>query len=85
MAKIWNLAASAFLGMAYGGLMGITYLFARKYLPLSDDRKKAILLAGLMFLAFYIVPFSKYPPNPPAVGNPHRVGYCNNIRYVKEK
>ena len=53
--------------------MGIAYVFARKYLPFSDDRKKAILLVGLMYLAIYLVPFSKYPPNPPAVGNPDTI------------
>ena len=81
--RVWQksgtFAASAFLGMAYGGLMGITYLFARKYLPFSDDRKKAILLAGLMFLAFYLVPFSKYPANPPAVGNPDTIGLRDHL------
>jgi predicted cobalt transporter CbtA len=81
--RVWQksgtFAASAFLGMAYGGLMGIAYLFTRKYLPSSDDRKKAILLAGLMFLAFYLVPFSKYPPNPPAVGNPDTIGLRDHL------
>ena len=77
--KSGTFAASAFLGLAYGGLMGITYLFSRKYLPSSDDRKKAILLAGLMFLAFYLVPFSKYPPNPPAVGNPDTIGLRDHL------
>lgn len=75
--RIWQksgtFAAGAFIGMAYGGLMGVVYIFARKYLPFSDDRKKAILLAALMYLAFYSVPFSKYPPNPPSVGDPHTI------------
>jgi hypothetical protein len=66
--RIWQksgtFAAGAFIGMAYGGLIGVVYIFARKYLPFSDDRKKAILLAALMYLAFYLVPFSKYPANP---------------------
>lgn len=77
--KSGTFAASAFLGMAYGGFMGITYLFARKYLPLTDDRKKAILLAGLMFLAFYLVPYSKYPANPPAVGDPNTIGLRDHL------
>jgi predicted cobalt transporter CbtA len=75
--RIWQksgtFAAGAFIGMAYGGLMGVVYIFARKYLPFSDDRKKAILLAALMYLAFYLVPFSKYPANPPSVGDPNTI------------
>jgi len=81
--RIWQksgtFAAGAFIGMAYGGLLGIAYVFVRKYLPFSDDRKKAILLAGLMYLALYLVPFSKYPPNPPAVGNPDTISLRQHL------
>src|SRR4249920_2082170 len=81
--RIWQksgtFAAAAFIGMAYGGLLGIAYLFVRKYLPFTDDKKKAILLAGLMYLAIYLVPFSKYPPNPPAVGNPNTIGLRDHL------
>ncbi|HXS59971.1 MAG TPA: CbtA family protein [Candidatus Sulfopaludibacter sp.] len=83
--RIWQksgtFAAGAFIGMAYGALMGIVYVFARKYLPFSDndDRKKAITLAVLMYLAFYLVPFSKYPANPPAVGNPQTIGLRDHL------
>jgi predicted cobalt transporter CbtA len=81
--KIWQksgtFAAGAFIGMAYGGLMGVVYIFARKYLPFCDDRKKAILLAALMYLAFYLVPFSKYPANPPSVGNTHTIGLRDHL------
>ena len=73
--RIWQksgtFAAGAFIGMTYGALMGAVYVFARKYLPFSDDTKKAILLAALMYLAFYLVPFSKYPANPPSVDDTH--------------
>jgi hypothetical protein len=84
--RIWQksgtFAAGAFIGMAYGALMGVVYLFARKYLPFSDDRKKAILLAALMYLAFYLVPFSKYPANPPSVGDPNTIGLRDHL-YTK--
>jgi predicted cobalt transporter CbtA len=75
--RIWQkagtFAAGAIIGLAYGALIGVVYIFARKYLPFSDDRKKAILLAALMYLAFYLVPFSKYPANPPSVGEPNTI------------
>lgn len=81
--RLWQksgaFAAAAFIGMAYGGLMGIAYVFVRKYLPFSDDRKKAIFLAGLMYLVIYLVPFSKYPPNPPAVGNPDTLSLRDHL------
>jgi predicted cobalt transporter CbtA len=75
--RIWQktgtFLAGALIGMAYGALLGVAYVFARKYLPTSDDRKKAILLAMLMYLAIYLVPFSKYPANPPSVGDPNTI------------
>jgi predicted cobalt transporter CbtA len=81
--RIWQksgtFAAGAFIGMAYGGLMGVVYIFARKYLPFSDDKKKAIMLAALMYLAFYLVPFSKYPANPPSVGDTHTIGLRDHL------
>src|SRR5215472_5140341 len=81
--RIWQksgtFAAAAFIGMTYGGLMGVMYIFARKYLPFSDDRKKAILLAALMYLAFYLVPFSKYPANPPSVGATNTIGLRDHL------
>ena len=76
--RIWQkegtFVAGAFLGVTYGAILGIVYVIARKYLPSSDDRKKALILAGLMCLALYVVPFLKYPANPPAVGEPETIG-----------
>jgi len=81
--RIWQksgtFAAGAFIGMTYGGLMGVVYIFARKYLPFSDDRKKAILLAALMYLAFYLVPFSKYPADPPSIGDTSTIGLRDHL------
>ncbi len=71
--KSGTFVAGAFIGTAYGALLGIAYAFSRKYLPFTDDRKKAILLAGLLYLAIYLVPFSKYPANPPSVGEPDTI------------
>jgi hypothetical protein len=33
------------------------------------------LLAGAAFVAVYLVPFLKYPANPPSVGNPDTIQY----------
>jgi predicted cobalt transporter CbtA len=81
--RIWQKSgtflAGALIGMSYGALLGVGYVFARKYLPTSDDRKKAILLAALMYLALYLVPFSKYPANPPSVGNPDTISLRQHL------
>jgi predicted cobalt transporter CbtA len=81
--RIWQkdgtFAAGAFLGLTYGAILGIAYVISRKYIPSSDDRKKAIIMAALMCLALYVVPFIKYPANPPAVGDPETIGLRDTL------
>ena len=81
--RVWQkegtFAAGAFLGLTYGAILGIVYVISRKYLPSSDDRKKALILAAIMCLSLYIVPFIKYPANPPAVGDPETIGLRDSL------
>ena len=81
--RVWQkegtFAAGAFLGFTYGAILGIVYVISRKYLPSSDDRKKALILAAIMCLSLYIVPFIKYPANPPAVGDPETIGLRDSL------
>jgi hypothetical protein len=56
-------------GAAMGALFAVAYAV---YLGRSGrlrPRSLAVLLAGGGFLGFYLVPFLKYPANPPAIGN----------------
>lgn len=64
-----QLLASAILGMSMGALFGIVYALARNVLPRGDDLKKAAVLAAIMWFSIYLVPFLKYPANPPTVGD----------------
>jgi len=81
--RVWQkdgtFVAGAFLGLTYGAILGIVYIISRKYLPSSDDRKKALILAAIMCLSLYIVPFIKYPANPPAVGDPETIGLRDSL------
>jgi hypothetical protein len=77
--KEGTFAAGAFLGLTYGAILGIVYVISRKYLPSSDDRKKALILAAIMCLSLYAVPFIKYPANPPAVGDPETIGLRDSL------
>ena len=56
-----------------GGLFGIVYVLSRNALPQGSDLKKSFTLAAIMWLTIYIIPFSKYPANPPTVGDPETV------------
>lgn len=75
--RIWQKSGSfvggSVLGMAFGSLLGIVYVFCRKAIPFSSDRKKAFFLSLVMCLVIFVVPFIKYPGNPPAVGNPDTI------------
>ena len=81
--RVWQkegtFAAGAILGLTYGAILGIVYALSRKYLPSSDDRKKALILAAVMCLSLYIIPFIKYPANPPAVGDPETIGLRDSL------
>jgi predicted cobalt transporter CbtA len=48
-------------------------------LPGSNNKKKALILAGIMWLALFLVPALKYPANPPAVGDPETIYYRQNL------
>ncbi|MGX7672222.1 CbtA family protein [Plantactinospora sp. DSM 117369] len=62
--------ATGLFGAAMGGLLATGYVLLRRRLRTSDDGRAALLLAGAALLGAVVVPFGKYPANPPAVGNP---------------
>lgn len=64
-----QILAGAILGTSIGALFGIVYALSRKALPGNTDVKKAFLLAGIMWFTLYLIPFLKYPANPPTVGD----------------
>jgi len=71
--KSGQVLAGAILGTSIGALFGIVYAFSRNVLPQGHDVKKSLILAGLMWFTIFIIPFLKYPANPPTVGDPDTV------------
>lgn len=71
--RIWQkegqVLASTILGMSMGALFGMVYALSREALPKGHDLKKAAVLAAIMWFSVYLVPFLKYPANPPTVGD----------------
>lgn len=67
--KSGQILAGVILGISIGALFGIVYALSRKSLPRGNDVKKAFLLAGIMWFTLYLIPFLKYPANPPTVGD----------------
>ena len=63
------LTATTVYGVALGGLFALVVAFAGGRLGRLGARATCAVVALIGFLAVYLVPFLKYPPNPPAVGN----------------
>jgi hypothetical protein len=61
-------------GAAMGGIFAVAYYIAhRKAAGRVAPRTLAVLVAGGCFLGLYLVPFLKYPANPPAIGHPDTI------------
>jgi hypothetical protein len=53
--------------VAMGALFAVAYCVAYGRVGDLSPRLLSMLLAGAMLLSLYVIPFLKYPPNPPAV------------------
>ena len=67
--KSGQILAGVILGTSIGALFGIVFALSKNSLPGNHDVKKSMLLAGIMFVTLYLIPFFKYPANPPTVGD----------------
>ena len=68
------LTAVALYGVAFGGVFGLAFGFVYGRIGRFGPRATAALLALAGFVAIELVPFLKYPPNPPASGDPETIG-----------
>lgn len=67
------------LGLSTGALFGIVFAYSKNKLPTQHNVKKAIILAGIMWLTLFFIPFLKYPANPPTVGDPDTIAFRSSI------
>ena len=70
--RVWQksgqVLAGVILGLAMGSLFGIVFGLSRNSLPGKNIVSKAVILSGIMWFTLYLIPFLKYPANPPTVG-----------------
>ena len=75
--RVWQksgqILAGVILGTSVGALFGIVFALSRNSLPGNNDLKKAMVLSGVMWFTMYLIPFLKYPANPPTVGDSETV------------
>ncbi|WP_236796051.1 CbtA family protein [Amycolatopsis sp. GM8] len=61
-------------GLAMGTLAGVVFTVALGRVGRIRPRVLALLVASAGLLVFFLVPFVKYPANPPSVGHPDTIG-----------
>ncbi len=71
--KVGLFFATGLFGVTVGGVFGIAYAFFRDRLAASSDLGRSISLSGAIFVGAFVVPFLKYPANPPSVGDPSTI------------
>jgi predicted cobalt transporter CbtA len=69
-------------GAAIGGLFALTFAYLNGRVGRIGVRALSAWLALGAFVAIAIVPALKYPPNPPAVGDPDTIGYRTGLYFL---
>jgi putative cobalt transporter subunit CbtA len=67
------LTAAVVYGLALGGLFGLAFAAAYGRIGRASPARTSLWLAGGAFVVLYLVPFIKYPANPPSVGDPDTI------------
>lgn len=60
-------------GVAMGAVFAVVYSVSMTRVGNVSPRNLALLVAGGLFLGVYLVPFLKYPANPPSIGHPDTI------------
>lgn len=61
-------------GSFVGGLFGLAFAYFRGRLASESDWNRSLSLAAAVFAGAVLIPFLKYPANPPTVGDPATIG-----------
>ncbi len=66
-------------GAALGGIFALVFTACYGRLGPLSAKGTAVLLGGLGFIALYLIPFLKYPANPPSVGDSETISYRTGL------
>jgi hypothetical protein len=69
-------------GAALGGLFSLVFAYAYGRVGRLGARSMSALLALAGFIAVVLVPFVKYPANPPSVGSPETIGPRTGLFFI---
>ncbi|MFH8985568.1 CbtA family protein [Streptomyces varsoviensis] len=69
-------------GVALGGIAALAFCVALGRVGGFGPRATAVLISLGALLTVYVVPFLKYPANPPAVGDPDTIGKRTTLYFL---
>ena len=72
--KIGLFFATGLFGVTAGGVFGLAYAYFRGRLASKSEWYRSLSLAGAIFAGAVLIPYVKYPANPPTVGDPATIG-----------
>jgi predicted cobalt transporter CbtA len=76
------LTGTLIYAVAIGGIFALTFAAVFGRVGTARPRVTAAVLALAGYVVIVLVPFSKYPSNPPAVGNDDTIGYRTKIYFI---
>lgn len=76
------LTATVVYAVALGGIFGLAFAAAYGRIGHAPPRTTAAVLALAGFTVIFLVPFTKYPSNPPAVGSDDTIAYRTQIYFA---
>ena len=74
--------AAAVYGLAFGGLFALVFAAVYGRVAHTSPARTALWLAAGAFLVIFLVPFLKYPANPPAVGGHDTIGRRTDLYFL---
>ena len=66
--------ATGLSGVLVGGIFGMAYAYFGGRLASESEWTRSLSLAGAAFFGAFLIPFLKYPANPPAIGDTSTIG-----------
>jgi predicted cobalt transporter CbtA len=72
--KVGLFFATGLSGVLVGGVFGLVFAYFRGRMDSESDWTRSLSLAAALFAGAVLVPFLKYPANPPTVGDPDTIG-----------
>lgn len=72
--KLGLFFVTGLFGVTVGGVFGLAFAYFRGRLAAGTDWTRSLSLAAAIFAGAFLIPFVKYPANPPGIGDAATIG-----------